>query len=139
MRYYRLRRQKMVSEINITPFTDVILVLLIIFMMATPFIFRSSIVMQLPQAITSQEPASRDINITISANGEVFLENAKYSVLFDANLFKFKLSALLKTTKDPYIVVNADKDVRYDFVIKVIDLASQAGFKHIVLGTELKK
>jgi len=56
------------AEINITPFTDVVLVLLIIFMIATPFIYQSSLKIQLPKASASQEN-TRDIIVTINARG----------------------------------------------------------------------
>ena len=71
-----MRKTKFMAEINITPFTDVVLVLLIIFMIATPFIYQSSIKVQLPQASKSEE-TSRDIIININARGDVFLEDAK--------------------------------------------------------------
>jgi len=56
----KARKPKIMAEINITPFTDVVLVLLIIFMIATPFIYQSSMNVQLPQASTSEE-TTRDV------------------------------------------------------------------------------
>ena|SRR3989338_5848842 len=136
----RPRSQKLVSEINITPFTDVILVLLIIFMVATPLIFHSSVKIQLPQSSSRQDPIEKpqDINITINGKGEVFLENNLYSLRFDLEVLKFKLSSLAKKSKDPSIIISADKEVRYDFVMKVIDLATQVGFQRVVLALEVK-
>src|SRR3989337_74900 len=72
----KMRRSRLMAEINITPFTDVVLVLLIIFMIATPFIYQSSMKVQLPQVSKSEE-TSRDIIITINAQGDVFLEDNK--------------------------------------------------------------
>jgi len=132
------RTQRLVAEINITPFTDVILVLLVIFMVSTPLIFRSSVKVQLPQAATLDEPV-RNLNITVNANGEAFLENARYNLRYDLEVLKFKLSALVKNSSESSITIDGDKDVKYDYIVKVIDLASQAGIRHIVLGTELKR
>jgi biopolymer transport protein TolR len=70
----RMGKPKLMAEINITPFTDVVLVLLIIFMIATPFIYQSGIKVELPQGSTSEE-ISKDIIITINDRGEVFLED----------------------------------------------------------------
>lgn len=134
----RFRSQKLVSEINITPFTDVILVLLIIFMVSTPLIFQSSIKVTLPQAATNQEPP-RTVNITISAEGDCYLENTAYSIRRDLGVFKYKLAALMKNVSDSSVIISGDKNVKYDFVVKVIDVVSQVGIKHIVLSTELKR
>ena len=72
----KTKRPKLMAEINITPFTDVVLVLLIIFMIATPFIYQSSMKVQLPKGSKSEENP-RDIIITINSRGDVFLEDAK--------------------------------------------------------------
>lgn len=122
------------AEINITPFTDVVLVLLIIFMIATPFIYHSSMKVQLPQASKSEE-TSRDIIITISARGDVFLDNAKV----DLNTLRRKLSAATRSKPNASVIVNGDKNVRYDSVIQVMDVLTRAGVKNPGLGIELKK
>jgi biopolymer transport protein ExbD len=136
----RQRNTKLIAEINIAPLTDVILVLLIIFMVTTPLIFRSSIKIALPQVSSNEQLLeSKDINVTINAGGEVFLENQKYNLRLDADLFKFKLKNLAKTYKDPAIIINGDRNVKYDYVVEVIDMASKSGIKHLVLATEFKR
>jgi len=128
------RRPKLMAEINITPFTDVVLVLLIIFMIATPFIYQSSINVQLPQASKSEE-TSRDIIITINAQGEVFLEDAK----LDLNTLKYKLTARVRSKPNASVIINGDKNVRYDSVMQVMDVLTRSGVKNPGLGIELKK
>ena len=122
------------AEINITPFTDVVLVLLIIFMIATPFIYQSSMNVQLPQASKSEE-TTRDMIVTISAQGEVFLDNTK----MDLRTLKGRLSAAVKSKPQTSVIINGDKNVRYDSVIQVMDVITQAGVKNPGLGIELKK
>ena len=117
-----------------TPFTDVVLVLLIIFMIATPFIYQSSVKVQLPKASKSEE-SSRDIMININAQGEVFLEDAK----LDLETLKYRLTARVKNKPDTSVIINGDKNVRYDAVIQVMDVLTQAGVKNPGLGIELKK
>jgi len=134
----RPRSQRLVAEINITPFTDVILVLLIIFMVTTPLIFQFGMKIQLPQGESREEPP-RDVTVVIDANGQALLNKKQYSLRFDLKLLKFNLSSLIKESRDATIVIQGDKNAQYDFVMKVIDLASQVGFKHIVLATELKR
>jgi biopolymer transport protein ExbD len=122
------------AEINITPFTDVVLVLLIIFMIATPFIYQSSMNVQLPQASKSEE-TSRDMIVTINPRGEIFLDNSKV----DLGTLKTKLSAAVRKKPNASVIINGDKNVRYDSVIQVMDVLTQAGVKNPALGIELKK
>jgi biopolymer transport protein ExbD len=122
------------AEINITPFTDVVLVLLIIFMIATPFIYQSSLSVQLPQASASEE-TSRDIIITINAQGEVFLEDAK----LDLSTLKYKLRAMMRSKPGASVIINGDKNVRYESVIQVMDILTKSGVKNPGLGIEFKK
>ncbi len=136
----RPRNTKLIAEINIVPFTDVILVLLIIFMVTTPLIYRSSIKIALPQVSDNQQPLdTKDINVTISSAGEVYLGNQKYNLKLDKDLLRFKLQGLVKSYKDPAIIISGDRSVKYDFVVQVIDMASKAGIKHLVLATEFKR
>ncbi len=121
-------------EINITPFTDVVLVLLIVFMIATPFIYQSSMKVQLPQASKSEE-TSRDIIITINAQGEVFLDDEKLNL----DALKYKISAITRSKSETSVIVNGDKNVRYDSVIQVMDVLTRAGVKNPGLGIELKR
>jgi biopolymer transport protein ExbD len=122
------------AEINITPFTDVVLVLLIIFMIATPFIYQSSMKVQLPQASKSEE-ASRDVIITINAQGEVFLEDKR----LDLDTLKYRLTAMVRSKADTSVIINGDKNAKYDSVMQVMDVLTRSGVKNPGLGIELKK
>jgi biopolymer transport protein ExbD len=136
----RVRNSKLIAEINIAPFTDVILVLLIIFMVTTPLIYRSSIKIALPQVSGNEQPLeTKDINVMINAGGEVFLDNQKYNLKFDKDIFRFKLKGLAKTYKDPSIIINGDRSVKYDYVVQVVDAASKVGIKNLILATEFKR
>ncbi len=134
------RNTKLIAEINIAPLTDVILVLLIIFMVTTPMIYRSSIKIALPQVSSNQQALeSKDINVTVNAGGELFLENQKYNLKLDRDLFLFRLKGLAKAYKDPAIIINGDRNVKYDYVVQVVDIATKAGIKHLILATEFKR
>jgi len=130
----RVRKSKLMVEINITPFTDVVLVLLIIFMIATPFIYQSSMKVQLPKASKSEE-TSRDIIININAQGQVFLEDTKV----DLESLKYKLTAMVRSKPDTSVIINGDKNVKYDSVVQVMDVLTRSGVKNPGLGIELKK
>ena len=122
------------AEINITPFTDVVLVLLIIFMIATPFIYQSSMNVQLPQASKSEE-TTRDLIVTINSRGDVFLDKTK----MDLSTLRIRLSAAVRSKPQTSVIINGDKNVRYDSVIQVMDVLTQAGVKNPALGIELKR
>ena len=130
----RRRDAKLMAEINITPFTDVVLVLLIIFMIATPFIYQSSMKVQLPRGSKSEENP-RDIIITINSQGDVFMEDVK----LDSNALRDRLSAMVKGKPDTSVIINGDKEVRYNSVMEVMDILAQSGVKNPGLGIELKK
>ena len=130
----RARKSKLMVEINITPFTDVVLVLLIIFMIATPFIYQSSMKVQLPQASKSEE-TSRDVIININAQGQVFLEDTR----IDLDSLKYKLTAMVRNKPDTSVIINGDKNVKYDSVVQVMDVLTRSGVKNPGLGIELKK
>src|SRR5580698_4159064 len=109
----RQRNTKLIADINIAPFTDVILVLLIVFMVTTPLIYRSSIKIALPQVSNNQQPLeSKDINVSITANGEVYMENEKYDLRMDLDVLKFKLKQIMKNYNDPAIIINGDRNVK---------------------------
>jgi biopolymer transport protein TolR len=129
-----MKRPRLMAEINITPFTDVVLVLLIIFMIATPFIYQSSMKVQLPQASKSEE-ASRDVIITINAQGEVFLEDKR----LDLDTLKYRLTAMVRSKADTSVIINGDKNAKYDSVMQVMDVLTRSGVKNPGLGIELKK
>jgi len=130
----RAKKSKLMVEINITPFTDVVLVLLIIFMIATPFIYQSSMKVQLPQASKSEE-TSRDVIININAQGQVFLEDTKV----DLEALRYKLTAMVRSKPDTSVIINGDKNVKYDSVVQVMDVLTRSGVKNPGLGIELKK
>jgi biopolymer transport protein TolR len=130
----KAKRSKLMAEINITPFTDVVLVLLIVFMIATPFIYQSSMSVQLPQASASEE-STRDVIVTINAQGDVYMDDARV----DLDTLKYKLRAMMRSKPNTSVVLNGDKNVKYDSVIQVMDVLTKAGVKNPGLGIELKK
>jgi biopolymer transport protein ExbD len=89
---------------------------------------------QLPQVSKSEE-TSRDIIITINAQGDVFLEDNK----LDLESLKYRLTAMVKNKPDTSVIINGDKNVKYDSVMQVMDVLTRSGVKNPGLGIELKK
>jgi biopolymer transport protein TolR len=103
-------------------------------MIATPFIYQSSMRVQLPQASKTEE-TSRDIIITVNAQGDIFLDDAKV----DLDTLKYKMMAMMRRRSNASVIINGDKNVRYNSVIQVMDVLTQSGVRNPGLGIELKK
>jgi len=120
------KRGQGINEINITPFVDVVLVLLVIFMVTAPMVMNRAIKVNLPNAKSATAPAeSKTLGITISAKGE-FLVNGK-QVLEDQLLELAKEA--LGVNPQVQALLAADVSVPHGKVIKAIDLVRQAGIE----------
>lgn len=107
-----------INDINITPFVDVVLVLLVIFMVTTPIMIKEGLKVNLPKTLTSDSiTKSVSMGIAISKEGQVFLAG---SLLSDEN-FKAKLSEIFQTAPETQFLISADTEARHGDVIKVID------------------
>ena len=124
----RVRRKRVVAEINITPFTDVILVLLVIFMVATPLLSQSSLKVNLPHSSAAQSvPAKTPVSVTITSAGPVYLGKD----LVTSSELKEKMDMLVSTGQDVAVVLNIDRAVAFKYVVKVLDVVNGAGIKDI--------
>lgn len=129
------RKQKVLAEINITPFTDVVLVLLIIFMITTPLIIQSSIKVNLPNA-TSAKPikAPSQAYVTLSNENLIFLNN---QMVTKKELGK-KMAMLMKEEPNMNVILFSDKLVYFKEIVAVLDILNELGVKnlHIAAKTE---
>jgi biopolymer transport protein TolR len=135
MRALKYRRKGLFAGINITPFTDVVLVLLIIFMVATPILIQAGLKVNLPKASTADIHSQNNIVITIDMAGNVYLDNDKVQL----SGLRSGLVAALKKKPDAPVVIMGDREVRYDLVIQVLDLVRASGVSKLSLGVELKR
>lgn len=135
MRNRRNRRSGLIEGINITPFTDVVLVLLVIFMIATPLLIRSEIKVNLPRTATAETATERNLVITIAPSGEVYVDGTRVAL---ADLASNLRSTLAKRANAPVIIMG-DKDVRYDLVVRVLEIARSCGVSRLSLAVEVKK
>jgi biopolymer transport protein TolR len=103
-------------------------------MIATPFIYQSSMKVQLPQGSKSEENP-RDIIIMINSQGDVFLEDAKLNL----TTLRYKISAMVKSKPDAFVIINGDKEVKYNVVMQVMEVLTQSGVRNPGLGIELTK
>jgi biopolymer transport protein TolR len=123
------------SEINVTPMVDVMLVLLIIFMVAAPMM-TVGVPLDLPQ--TQAQAVGQDhepLVISINTQGKVFLGETEIQV----DELVPKLQAIAKAGYDERIFVRGDKSVDYGAVMKVMGRLSGAGFKRVALVSEVEQ
>ncbi|MEO1271503.1 MAG: biopolymer transporter ExbD [Myxococcota bacterium] len=122
-----------ISDINITPFVDVVLVLLIIFMVTSTYIVRAAIEVELPKAASGGQSVNTTINLVLTKQGQLLLNGEEKGSREEVSQF-IKAEA----TKDPKIqaVIAADKGVPYGEVMKVIDLVKLNGVTSFALNIE---
>ena len=128
------KKRELISEINVTPFVDVMLVLLVIFMITAPLL-TTGIKVNLPESTAKvisekEEP----VTVSIKKNGEIFLQKKKIN---KDELIK-KLFELKKLNDDLKIYIRGDKDLNYGQVINLMGTINKAGFKKVALVTKLK-
>lgn len=127
----RSSSRMVLSEINVTPLVDVMLVLLVVFMITAPMM-QQGIDVELPQTAASGiETLEEPLDIKIKSNKKVYIGDAQIKV----SGFRNKLKALMKTRKSKQIYVQADKRVDYGVVAEVIAEAKAAGITNIGLVT----
>jgi biopolymer transport protein ExbD len=125
----------MMAEINITPFTDVVLVLLIIFMIAMPIIVGSGIKIRPPKAQTGKTEEAKFVTVSIDVRENVYLDSAKVTVEDLPRL----VQARVERQPELVVKINGDKNIKYNKVIQVLDAARGAGAVRYMLVTERPK
>jgi biopolymer transport protein TolR len=123
------------SEINVTPFVDVMLVLLIVFMVAAPLL-TVGVPIELPE--TKANPLQGDtepLTVTVKADGTVFLQNTE----IELDTLAPKLIAIAKNGYEERIFVRGDRNVGYGHVMKVMGVLNKAGFRRIGLVTDMAR
>lgn len=120
------------SDINITPFVDIILVVLIIFMVTTPIIMKPSININLPKAASGDESTPSQLNLSVARDGKVLLNGKETN---DEEI-RSQAKQLVATKPDIQAIISADQDVTHGSVIRVIDLVKSMGVKKFAISTE---
>lgn len=126
------RRRSSIADINVTPLVDVMLVLLIIFMITAPML-KQGIDVNLPKAKGKSLEDTEKINIVITRDEKVFLN--------DRLIQKENLQNILSTMKEnnPIVILKADKDVSYGLVAEIMGEIRASGIERIGLVTEPKE
>ena len=114
-----MRKRRLMNQINVVPYIDVTLVLLVIFMVTAPM--TNPGVVELPEVGETLKQTGAPIVITIKLNSTIEIEGESYT---RDRLLSY-VQSLIKTTPDRALVIAADKNVKYDEVISLMDLLKQ--------------
>jgi biopolymer transport protein ExbD len=133
--FHAQRQQPLMSDINVTPMVDVMLVLLVIFIMAAPMLTQA-VKLDLPRAQggAAQSQPVRAIALAIDAQGQVFWNNEVLAL--DAAALKTKLAQAASLVPQPEVQLRADKETRYEVVAQVMAAAQASGLLSLGFVTE---
>jgi biopolymer transport protein TolR len=124
--------KRFMSEINVTPFVDVMLVLLIIFMVTAPMMMQG-VEVNLPKTTTKHMKAQDEpLMLTVNKDRQVFLENRQ--VPFED--LEVKVKKIFENRREKVLMLRADKDVPYGFVVNVMASVKRAGIDKLGMVTE---
>ena len=128
-------KKEPMSEINVTPFVDVMLVLLIIFMVTAPLL-TVGVQVDLPESSADTLPEETEpLTLTINAKGEIFIQETK--IEFE-NIIS-KILAVSNNRTDTRIFVRGDKTINYGRVLEIMGMLSGSGFTKVALISEPSK
>ncbi|MGD9038469.1 MAG: protein TolR [Desulfobacteraceae bacterium] len=124
--------KKFMSDINVTPLVDVMLVLLIIFMVTAPMMMQG-VEVNLPQTTAKSIKTREDpLILSINRNREIFLEDRQIGL----KELESKMKSIFKYRRSKELLLRADREVPYGFVIKVIAGVKRAGIDKLGMVTE---
>lgn len=131
----RGQRRRTFNEINVTPFVDVMLVLLIIFMVTAPML-TAGVEVNLPESAAAPLKGSDErLALSINNKGEIYLQETRVTL----EDIQAKLTAIAGENTEAQIVVRGDEGIDYGLVMQVAGEVSAAGFSKIALETTLKR
>jgi biopolymer transport protein TolR len=127
----RRRRSAPISEINVTPFVDVMLVLLIVFMISAPLL-TVGVPIDLPETRAKQLQAETEpLTVSVGSDGKIYLQDTEITV----EELVPRLQAIAKAGYEERIFVRGDRDAEYGSMMQVMGRLNQAGFRRIGLVT----
>ena len=131
----RSRRHGPIAEINMIPLIDVSLVLLIIFMVMTPFLVQQQVAVNLPKSVSGTESPDRPIIIQMQKQGELSLNGHPVSI----STLESELRPLLGPRRNRPVMIQADKDIVLQQVVSVMDIAKKLQVAKLGISVEPPK
>ncbi len=127
-------KSPIMSEINITPLTDIFLVLLIIFMVSSAAMVESGAKISLPEVdSTSAQP--REITVSVTSADEIYVNNEPTSM----DAVEAKLRELVSANPDVPVVLEGDREVLFGEAVKILSIAQKAGASQVAIAAQRKQ
>jgi biopolymer transport protein ExbD len=123
--------EDIVAEINITPLTDIFLVLLIIFMITSSALIESGAKVELPK-VSKTQTTSRSVVITLTTNHEIYINQVRVS----EGRFRDELTKALGQSNEKSVILEGDKDALLGETVRILSMAKDAGAQHISIAAQ---
>ncbi len=121
-----------ISSINVTPFVDVVLVLLVIFMVTAPLLMQDSIGIHLPKAASSDRKLTSKMGVAVTRQGQILLNG----VLASPEAVTARVREAMEKDPETQALISADGDARHADVVRAIDLIKSAGMSRFAIQIE---
>ena len=118
-----------ISAINVTPFVDVVLVLLVIFMVTAPVLMKDTLGIQLPKSSSSDNQSLTTLGIAVNRQGQILLNGQ----MVTPDALAREVAAALKSNPETQAIISADTDARHGDVVKAIDQVKSAGLNRFAI------
>lgn len=126
---------KLLTIFSFSSLTDIVLLLLIFFLLSSSFVIQPGIKVVLPKSETAETENKREIIISITEQGTLFLNNEQVTV----ETLGGKLAALIRTQTEPTVVISADRAVSLQNAVQVMDIAKGVGASRFLIATQPTK
>jgi len=123
--------QKLISAFNFSSLTDIVMLLLIFFLLSSQFVLQTGVKVKLPGAKNNEQAQATNFSVTITDQGRIYVGSDEVSI----NALAGKLSSIRKSESEN-LTIRADKSVKIDIIIKVIDAAKGIGIDKFTIQTE---
>jgi biopolymer transport protein ExbD len=121
-----------INEINVTPFVDVVLVLLVIFMVTAPMMMKDVIGLKLPKAATADATNQAPIALSVTQSGQFLL----FGDLIDEASLRIKIADEVRKNSEVQSIISADGDAKHSDVVRALDLLKSEGVDHFAIQVE---
>jgi len=123
---------EIVAEINVTPLTDIFLVLLIIFMVTTTIVQNEGKNIDLPEGTQSEDAPPQGVTVAVDSDGRILVNER----VIEREALLAALERAIEAAEDKVVVLRGDKSILYGEAVQILDLAQQAGAKGISIATQ---
>ena len=128
---FRLQRRS-TPNVNITPFIDVVFLLLIFFMLSTTFVVQPGISVNLPKAESQADSRTDEATVVVTAEGVLYLDEQRVSM----DELGAGLTKRLQEAPETVVIIKADQAINHGLVVTVMDLAKRHGVRRIAIATQ---